>query len=422
VSKLDGLLRHVAEEQDAWRAANPLAERLASRFRRPAPRPRRRAPVWLALAAALSSVALFVAVRSVHQRGTLSVRVGGSAEAPLLGTWLGAPDSGSLPLDFSDGSRFELTAKSKARVVELSGSNARVELASGSLRVHVVPGGSAEWHIAAGPFGVRITGTRFLVSYVPGEDAFELSLDEGQVELSGCVFGVGRKLTAGQRVRASCATKQLEVSYRDTQARGASPESTPVSREPVAEQRARAPEALAVVVPEPGPKPRKDPAASSSAEPPSTWMSLASAGKYREAYAAVERDGFDAECTRGTPESLLLLADVARHARAPRQAGKALLTLRRRFPGGADAALAAFTLGRLEFDEFRSYPAAAGWFRTYLKERPGGTMAREALGRLMEALNQAGDLAGARATAADYLRDYPSGPHADLASRLAPTP
>jgi transmembrane sensor len=422
VSKLDGLLRHVAEEQDAWRAANPLAERLASRFRRPAPRPRRRAPAWLALAAALSLVALFFAVRSVHQRGTLSVRVGGSGQAPLLGAWLGAPDSGSLPLEFSDGSRFELTAKSKARVVELSGSNARVELASGSLRVHVVPGGSAEWHINAGPFGVRITGTRFLVSYVPGEEAFELSLDEGQVELSGCVFGAGRKLTAGQRVRASCPTKQLEVSYRDTQARGATPEPTPSAPDRVAEGRSSAPEALAVVVPEPSAKLRRDPVASSSADPSSRWMALASAGKYREAYAAVERDGFEAECTRGTAESLLLLADVARHARAPRQAAKALLTVRRRFAGGADAALAAFTLGRLEFDEFRAYSVAAGWFRTYLKERPRGAMAREALGRLMESLNHAGDRAGARATAADYLRDYPTGPHADLASRLAPTP
>ena len=83
MSKLDGLLRHVAEEQDALRAASPLAERLASRFRGPAPRPRRRAPVWLALAAALSLVALFVAVRSVQQRASLTVSVGG--QAPLLG-------------------------------------------------------------------------------------------------------------------------------------------------------------------------------------------------------------------------------------------------------------------------------------------------------------------------------------------------
>jgi transmembrane sensor len=421
VSKLDGLLRHVAEEQDAQRAASPLAERLASRFRGPAPRSRRRAPVWIALAAALSLALLFVAVRSVQQRGALSVRVGGSGQVPLLGAWLGAPDASSLPLEFSDGSRFELTARSKARVVELTGSNARVELANGSLRVHVVPGGSAEWHIDAGPFGVRVTGTRFLVSYVPGEEAFELSLEEGQVDLSGCVFGAGRKLTAGQRVRASCPTKQLEVSYRDTQTQSVIPEPGPATPERVAERGPSAPEALAVV-PEPSAKLRRDPVASASAEAPSTWMSLASAGKYREAYAAVERDGFDAECTRGTAESLLLLADVARHARAPRQAAKALLTLRRRFAGGADAALAAFTLGRLEFDEFRAYSVAAGWFRTYLKERPGGTMAREALGRLMEALNQAGDVAGARATATEYLRDYPTGPHADLASRLAPTP
>jgi TolA-binding protein len=348
------------------------------------------------------------------------VSIGGSGQTPLLGAWLGAPDASSLPLDFSDGSRVELTARSRARVTELSGANARVELANGSLRVHVVPGGSAEWRIDAGPFGVRVTGTRFVVSYVPAEDVFELSLDEGQLELSGCVFGAGRKLTAGQRVRASCRTPGLDVSYRDVHAPGVDSALAAASPLPTTLAPPEAPGSLAVTPPAANPKPRRDAPPTSSTAPSPGWVSLASAGKYREAYAVVEQEGFDAECARGTPEALLLLADVARHARVPRRAETALLTLRRRFAGGHDAALAAFTLGRLAFDEFRAYSAAAGWFRTYLKERPGGTMAREARGRLMEALHQAGDQAGSRAAAEQYLRDYPSGPHAELASRLVP--
>jgi transmembrane sensor len=413
VSKLDALLRHVAEEQDAARAASTLAERLAVRFRGPATPARRRAPLWMALAAAASVLGLLAGVAVLARPATLAVSIGGSGQAPL-GTWLGAPDTSPLPLDFSDGSRVELTPKSRARVVELDASKSRVELAHGSLRVHVVPGGTADWRIDAGPFGVHVTGTRFVLSYVPGEDTFELSLDEGQVDLTGCVFGTGRKLTAGQRVRASCRTHALEVSYRDTHASGVEPTTSSVVKAPASL------DAPPIVAAAPSAPLRRDPSAAASPSP--TWFSLASAGKYRDAYAVVERDGFDAECSRGTAESLLLLADVARHARAPRQAEKALLSLRRRFAGGADAALAAFTLGRLEFDEFRSYAAAAGWFRTYLKERPRGTMAREALGRLMEASQRAGDAAGSRATAEQYLRDYPSGPHAELASRLVPAP
>jgi outer membrane protein assembly factor BamD (BamD/ComL family) len=119
---------------------------------------------------------------------------------------------------------------------------------------------------------------------------------------------------------------------------------------------------------------------------------------------------------------LALLADVARHAGAPRQAEHALRTLRRRFPGSNEAALAAFSLGRLEFDEYQAYPSAATWFRTYLNERPSGSMTREALGRLLEAHHRARDPASAREVAARYLREYPSGPHAELASRLASSP
>ena len=46
----------------------------------------------------------------------------------------------------------------------------------------------------------------------------------------------------------------------------------------------------------------------------------------------------------------------------------------------------------------------------------------EPSGRLIEASQREGDAAGARAAAERYLRDYPSGPHAKLASRLVASP
>jgi TolA-binding protein len=152
------------------------------------------------------------------------------------------------------------------------------------------------------------------------------------------------------------------------------------------------------------------------------WRVLARAGNYREAFAGLEASGFEAECARADADALVLLADIARHAGASRRAEHALLELRKRFPGTSDAAFAAFTLGRLEFDERRAYGRAATWFEAYLRERPGGSMAREALGRLMEARSRAGNAAGAREIAARYLREYPSGPHAELASRVVASP
>jgi transmembrane sensor len=414
MSKLEVLLRRLAHEQDRERAESGLPDKLAARFRGVSRPAARRVPRWLALAAALVLVALVVGVRALQKPDALSVTIGESSAAPLVGAWLGAPDRSPLSLDFSDGSRFELTPKSKARVTEL-GSSARVELANGSLHVRVVPHRAAAWHIDAGPFGVRITGTRFVVSYDPAREVFELAMDEGEVELSGCVFGKGRKLAGGQRVRASCRTKELAVGYRDVApSRVTAPEAEVASNTPPALTTAPSSEPE---VNSPG-----HVASAPPAPAPLSWQPLARAGKYREAYAELGRLGFEEECKRASSDALGLLADVARKARAPRKAEHALLVLRRRFPGSSDAAIAAFTLGRLEFDEFHGYTKAADWFRTYLKEQPNGAMAREALGRLLEAAYRAGDAASARALSERYLREYPSGPHAELASRLVRAP
>jgi TolA-binding protein len=418
VSKLDDFLRRVGDEQDALRGGDNLALRIASRFRHAPVQPRRRPLLWAALAAALGFAAVLGGFAAFRERRSLAVSVGNAGGTPLVGAWLGAPDASALPLDFSDGSRFELAPSARARVVELAPAKARVELASGSLNVHVIPGRGIGWHIDAGPFGVRITGTRFVVSYAPEGDAFELWVSEGQVELSGCMLGNGRKVIMGQRVRASCSKRTLEVSYPDVTTAGSAAAPARVNS---LDPPAATPEAMAPPAATDGTEPARPSTASSSAAV-GDWLALARTGKFAEAHAAVEREGFESASLRAGPDALLLLAEVERHARQPRRAEEALLGLRRKFAGSNDAALAAFTLGRLEFDERGAYPAAAQWFRTYLKERPRGVMAREALGRLIEASQRAQDTAGARALAERYLREYPNGPHAELASRLVASP
>ena len=144
------------------------------------------------------------------------------------------------------------------------------------------------------------------------------------------------------------------------------------------------------------------------------WRTLAAQGKHDEALAIART----ASLEHTGAEDLALLAETARHVGEVSTEEDALLLIRRRFAGTARAALAAFALGRLEFDKRHAHEKAAQWFGIYLKEQPRGPLAREARGRLIEASLEAGDRDRARKLAAEYLASYPSGPHATLARGL----
>jgi len=92
--------------------------------------------------------------------------------------------------------------------------------------------------------------------------------------------------------------------------------------------------------------------------------------------------------------------------------------LRSRFPGGERAATAAYALARVHFDQRGSFNEAARWFRTYLSERPSGSLVREAQGRLLECLHRSGNRSAAERQAELYLKSYPDGPHSKLARSL----
>jgi TolA-binding protein len=152
-----------------------------------------------------------------------------------------------------------------------------------------------------------------------------------------------------------------------------------------------------------------------------SWLALAREGRYREATARAEAEGFEELCEAEDASHLLMLGDAARFAGEVARARQAYLALRRRHAGGPDAAAAAFLLGRLAFDGRSVRAEAVRWFRATLAEAPGGPYAREAAGRLIEALERTRDHDGAREAARRYLEAYPAGPHAALArSLLAP--
>ncbi len=141
-------------------------------------------------------------------------------------------------------------------------------------------------------------------------------------------------------------------------------------------------------------------------------------GRYGEAVDAADEEGLASISTNAAVQDLVSLGDAARFAGRPDDADYVLLRLRERFPRDERASLAAFNLGRIAFDIRHSYADAARWFETYLNEQPSGPLAREAAGRLFEALERSGAHTRARAAASRYLQQFPSGPHADLARSI----
>lgn len=429
----DQLGEQIAREQDELlercNAQAEVRERLAqldlSEPHRMRPLLRWASAGGLSLAVAAAALVMLHAPRPQM----LAVKLVSTGESLPIGRFVEASKSDEVGLQFSDGSHMEVAEGGRARLVGLKSTGADVSLESGLIHVKVQHRSDSEWHIGAGPYGVHVTGTRFDVRWKPEDDAFELTLHEGSVEVSGCAFATSYRMQAGQTLRAACRTSRFEVSSaNDTGATATT--STTATSGPATVTAAVATEAVepAAAASEPvapatepvaAPKLAAHPIASQTRavhEP--DWQALARAGRYAQALRLVRELGFDRECQQARADELTLLANLARYGQDSDGEAEALRLLRERFRGMKHATLAAFALGRLEFDNHGAYAEAAEWFRTYLKEQPRGDLAREANGRLLEALQRAGDAAATREQAQRYLADYPDGPHAELARAL----
>ena len=227
----------------------------------------------------------------------------------------------------------------------------------------------------------------------------------------------GRILSAGERIRVSLTDRKVEISSADEETQhglrrdDAVAAATDItdeveigSAEGGVEEET---EETTVVETTRGSPPKK------------SWKSLAEQGKYREAVALAEDIGFDVIVARSSASNLMALADVFRRAGNMSRAEQAYRAVRTRFPGTSHASSAAFVLGRMAFEKKKAYAQAARWFEACLQDRKAGGFTREALGRLIEALQRSGDRAKAEKTAREYLDRYPKGPHASLARTLA---
>jgi len=350
----------------------------------------RRALRWLVPLAAAAAV-LVLTLGALRTPSALSFEVHGRRGEPR--DWLTTRGREPLAVAFSDGSSMRLTGDARARVAELSSDGAGVVLERGSLKAHVVHAQATNWRFDAGPFRVRVLGTTFDMDWDPGREKFVLTLKEGQVAVTGPKLQPGCLVQAGRR---------LEIELGAGTGSGPCVPSAP-------KQSASAPRELpsaAVAPPEP------------SAVAPPAWQALAQRGDYRGAWALVSAVGFDQVKQRAPAKDLLALADLARYAHESARASEALVEVRQRFGGSAEASHAAFLLGRIAADQQGAPLRGADWFSSYLSERPNGPFAPEALGRLLECQNRAGQLAASQKTAARYLQLYPTGAYVALARHV----
>ena len=401
VKSLERLGDHVASSLEHARADANAASRVRARLargdaRRPAPPMRLRRGVALSALALAAAILLLVATPwnrngggAIGRPRALTFVVGeglasssGVTANGVVGGFLAAPPTAVLPVAFSDGTKLTIAAGARARIAAVSDRGARVLVESGLISADVVHREDTRWFVDAGPFEVKVTGTRFDVAWEPAEQAVVVTLREGSVVVTGCGLAGSHPVSAGQQLHASCKFGVSMISSIEAAAPSATTESV-----------ATAPSSLpnAPAVPS-----HRTARAVNAGPPPSPATSLASAS------------------------DLLTRANSDRYAGRFGAATASLHDVRRRFPGTDAAATAAFELGRIAFDAERDFTAAGDWFDTYLRERPRGALAREALGRALESRHRAHDETRAAELAARYVSTYPDGPHSALARRLAP--
>jgi hypothetical protein len=270
-----------------------------------------------------------------------------------------------------------------------------VVLGQGRTLAQIVPQTDADWRFLAGPFTVQVTGTEFDLSWDPDEQVLELALHQGSVALSGPTVKGARLVRKGEFVRLQVprTSASSDVS-KQKQKDGA----------PGEEKSAPRGADLRTADGQDGASTTKVGQADDK-----SWQNLLAAGKRDEALTALERAGAKSALQNANAGDLWTLSRAARVAGKASLARDALLALRSRH-GTRDQT--AYLLGKVHADQLHENAEAIRWFETYLNEAPGGALAEQALGRLVEL--QTGTKRGERA-ARRYLETYPRGSYADFA-------
>lgn len=365
-----------AEQLQLARAG--LLARVTARAPQHGPRARtaRRWAIGLTATAAIGLAVAVATLRSAQAPLSFETSLGERAVGDELESSASAP----VRVTFSEGTHLLLRRGARARVLDTEPRGARVLLEGGALDVAVVHREKTRWLFEAGPFHVLVTGTAFELGWEPAQQQLSLLMKSGTVELSGACLPAPRRVERGASLRLSCA--------QPTPPRAASAESSPSAENAAL-----------------GATPAAAPSATGTAIRPARAASAAA-------------PSFEASCETASKVELVSWANRERLAGRIASARSALLALRKRFAGSSEAATAAFTLGRMAFEQQADYGQAASWFASYLAEQPNGPLMGDAAGRLIEAHERRGDKLAAGHAAEAYLRRFPDGPYASKARRI----
>ncbi len=358
--------------------------------------------------------------RNVSRRQTAgSAPLALSPAAALAERSFVADARSDLPLRFSDGSSVTFRAGSAGHIQRFTGAGADIVLERGRLEAQVVHAETTLWLLHAGPYRVRVTGTRFAMTWAAA--ALEVDLYEGAVVIDGAVLGAALPLRAGQRLKIVSGTVLVEALASPTSVAGAATVPAPVTEHPRVSGPLLGGPSPSVAVPSTPPRAEESSLRSVGWSSADQWLRLAERGEYRDALSAAKRLGWSDLCRRLDARRLLTLGDVARYSGAHTKARQAFQALVTRFPGDRLAADAVFSLGRLAF-ESRHPDEAARWFGRYVSDWPSAPLADQAAGRLLECAIRVDDREAARNAARRYLARAPSGPHATLAREVLEQP
>lgn len=373
-----------------WRAAEAPFDGEAglARFLQSSVKPR--APVRVLARVPFAAAALLVcAVAWIVTRPAAPLRFSTLAGEGRVRAWLATDATREMPLSFSEGTLLVILPDSRGRVEQVGPTGASFLIERGAVHARVVHRPGSDWRFLAGPFEVEVTGTSLDVKWDPSSERFAVHVSEGSVVVRGPNLGGSKLVRAGERCEVEAPSHAVNLEPR--------------------------PSAVPALVLEPSASSLPEPSDSASrgTRPLVSWKAFASRGDHDGAYAVARTAGLAALYRSASADDLLELAQIGQLSGHPGSQREALLACRRRFPGTDQAAAAAYELGRAT-----SAAEAAGWFETYLVERPSAPLAREALGRLVEARIDEGNEEAARSAATRYLARYPDGPHATLARRV----
>ena len=420
--RLETLGREVARVSDVGASPDATLSRVKQRLQGKVAE-RQRVPFWWRPrvmlpvgAVAMLAVALALVTLELRRGAPSSVQwsIAGRAAQGSDGGFVEARDK-PVQLRFTEGTRVDVLPGSGLHVLEEDPQRVALVLERGSVHLAVTSGSGIRWSVRAGPFVVRVTGTRFDIRWQPEARRFQLDLSEGSVEVSGPHLPRGRRIVAGERLVVHVESGEMTIS-RTAEASQASTELAPAQGGECAPNMP-APSTAASSGPSSPPSADSCSSPKAPAQTPSataSWQRLAQTGKYRAAMALVLAEGFARVLARSSASDVRLLVDTARFAHRPRLAQQALGTLRNKHGARGQSA---FLLGKIAADQLGARAEALKWFEAYLREAPNGALREQALGRSLELVRH-GDPARARRAARRYLAEYPGGAYAALAKKV----